>query len=772
MNKTKLLSLILGIIMLMSAGCATVPVDAPVNTEDVNTSSNASSYAKWLAERLGVTYEGNDVKCEDGTVTIAIGDALGVNTNTLRNEGYVIRTQDKDTVIVAKTEAGADAAVRRYAAEIEKDGNTAVNITSGLKIGKITLGGADIKDFKILLPKAAEGDKSFQATATVAMETSARELSKYIELATGHKLPTEYVVGLHKMTDEQIKENCGNAIVLLADPTAKGGSSIKGQIEYVDGKAEEIGPGEMGTESYKLTVADGLMRITGGNQRGCVYAVYDFLEQCIGWRFFGGDVEYLYDADELNIDDIDMSHTPTFAYRATTMPSANDSNNFPKLKQNCFNTTRYAHSPEYGYGLGSTYLHAHTFATQLEKADHIEKGKQPYGDQPCLTDEETKEYIIDWTLGLIDERLNPPFNTRIGFDTVQVGCSMNDNTNFCKCNDCMKVIRSTSFTDLYLGFVNDVAAAVDEAYPGMIVNTAIYFAARKLPKETVPRDNVSIYYCIQGCNQHTICDGLCEGYETTLGTNNVEERAQLEGWTKICDRIYAWHYSTTFFSNLGPCPNVYEIYEDVTYVASLGIFGYYAEGSSSETNNFENLKAYLFCKLMYNADVTREEFFAMIDEYITCVYGEESAPYIRQYLDMHQQSGDAIDGCFINNYHYPLDMMDISYYRENYGIMRELFDSAIRYAKDAETEHKITLLRLHMELIGLSATYERDYVNGDAETRAVYEASYKWLVDTYKAANLPQDRVYTTAPSTYDLSKNPMLTFVPTLPILSKEGRA
>lgn len=789
MKEKRLLSLLLASMMLISTACAgktdsgkettdtealtsiVTDITTPDDSADT-TSADLSKYSAWLGDRLSATVDGNTVSTDNGTVTLAIGEAMGVETTGLRDEGYIIKTVGTDTVIVAAKEAGLDAGVRKYAAVSEKTGSYAVNLTSGLKIGKVTLGGADISEYKILLPKAAEGDKSFQATPTMAMETAAKDLQKYIELATGHKLPIEYVVGLNKMTDAQVKENCGNGIVILADPTAKGGSSIKGQIEYVDGKAEEIGPGEMGTESYKLTVQGGLMRITGGNQRGCLYAVYDFLEQCIGWRFFGGDVEYLYEAEELNIDDIDMSHTPTFAYRATTMPSANDNNNFPKLKQNCFNTTRYAHSPEHGYGLGSTYLHAHTFATQLEKADHIEKGKLPYGDQPCLTDEETKEYIIDWTLGLINERLNPPFNTRIGFDTVQVGCSMNDNTNFCKCNNCMKVIRDTSFTDLYLGFVNDVAEAVDEAYPGMIVNTAIYFAARKLPEVTVPRDNVSIYYCIQGCNQHTICDGLCAGYETTLGTNNVEERSQLEGWTEICDRIYAWHYSTTFFSNLGPCPNVYEIYEDVTYVASLGIFGYYAEGSSTETNNFENLKAYLFCKLMYNADVTREEFMAMIDEYITCVYGEESAPYIRQYLDMHQQSGDAIEGCFINNYHYPLDMMDITYYRENYDTMKDLFDNAIRYAKDAETETKIVNLRLHMELIGLSATYERDYVNGTAESRAEYEASYKWLVDTYKAANLPGDRVGTAAPDNYDLSKNPMLTFVPTLPVLSKEGRA
>ena len=777
MNKTKLLSLILGIIMLMSVGCSTAPVTEPAESvENADSASgNVSSAITWLSDRLAtfasdVTANGNEITHKDGNILLAVGNgAMGIDTTGLRNEGYIIRSEGDSTVIVASTEAGLDAGVRKYAAEYEQTGSTDVDAVDGLKVGKVILGGVDLKNYKILLPKAAEGDKSFQATATMVMGTAAGELQKYVRLATGYTLPIEYVVGLHQMTDAQVKEKCGNGIVFQLDPTAKGGSSIKGAVEAINGAFAETGPGDMGTESYHLTVTDGIMRLVGGNQRGCLYGTYDFLENYLGWRFMGDDVEYLYQADEIVIDDVDVSHTPTFGYRATTFPMAGDSNNFPKMKQNCFNTTMYAHMEYWGYGLGSTFYHAHSFSYQVEEGM---KGSDPYGDQPCLTDPYTKEVIQNSMLSLIDERLNPPFNTRLGYDTVQIACSMNDNTNFCKCKDCMSVIRKTSFTDLYLGFVNDAAEVMEEYYPGIIVNTAIYFAARKPPVEVMPRENVSIYYCIQGCNQHTICDGLCAGYDTSLGTNNVEERAQLEAWTKICDRIYAWHYSVTFFSNLGPCPNVYEIYEDVTYVASLGVFGYYAEGSSSESNNFEALKAYLFCKLMYDADVTEEEFYDMIDEYITIVYGEESAPYIREYLDMHQASGDAIDGCFINNYHYPLDMMSYEYYRYNYEAMRDLFDSAIRYAKDSATERKIELLRLHMEFIGLSCTYEDNYVNGDAESRATYEARYKWLVDTYKAANLPTDRVNTAAPSDYDLSQNPALKFIPLLPILSKEGRA
>ena len=800
MKKHGLLSLLLAVLLLLSAGCAALPVPEIQETESADSSSTAvSAYASWLAGRLGAEADGNTVKYDNGSVTLAAGnDAMGVDTEGLKDEGYIIRTVGNETVIVAKTDNGLDRGVRKYAAVVDKTGNVVVNLTEDLKIGKVTLGGADLKNFKILLPKAPEGvNYNFAATTTEAMVSAANELCRYMEIATGIKMPIEYVEGLHSMTDAQILEQCGNGFVMLNDPTAGGGSSIKGMIEAVNGVPVNVGPGELGTESYHLTVNDGIVRLVGGNQRGCLYGVYDFLENYIGWRFFGGGDEYVYDAEEINVDDVDVTFTPTFGYRATTFPSADgaydgtpNSPYHPEMKNNCFNTAAHGHTERWGYGLGSTLYHAHTFSYQVEPGM---KGSDPYGDQPCLTDENTRKVIINSMLDLIEKRQGGPWYNKIGYDMVQIGCSMNDNTNFCKCGNCMGYInekdedgnRIRNFTDLYLGFVNEAAETVEKEYPGMMVNTAIYFIARQLPMETVPRDNVSIYYCIQGCNQHTICDGLCAGYDTTLGTNNVEEKAQLDAWSEICDKIYAWHYSVTFFSDLGPCPNIYEIYEDVTYVADLGIFGYYAEGSSSETNNFENLKAYLFCKLMYNADITREEFYALIDEYITCVYGEESAPYIRQYLDMHQESGDVIDGCFINNYHYPFDMMDYSYYRVNYGTMKELFDNAVKYAPDAATEKRIEILRLHMEFMGLSATYERDYVNGTEESRAEYEESYKWLVNTYKdfwytelAPRNRIDRVGTKAPENadgtpnYDLSKNPMFNFIPMFTILSKEGRA
>lgn len=738
MLRKKLLSLILGVIMLFSAGCAFDPEPSA----DTKSASDTDSYALWLAERLGTTVDGNTVNAGDVTVTVALGGELGIDTSGIRNDGYLIRTEGDSTVIAAATDAGLDAGVRKYAIEAGR-GNTDVNVTSGLKIGRITLGGADVKDYTILLPEAAEGDDTFAASATPAMVTAANELVKYMELAIGHTLPIRYVVGLHEMTDADIKAEHGCAIVLLSDPTAKTGSRLEGEV------------GEMGTEDHRLTVQDGVMRIVGGNQRGCLYGVYDFLENHVGWRFFGKDMEYLYDADELVIDDVSEYTSPSFDYRGSDFSSVMDQNTFVKLKYNSFNSFPYAQSPRYGYGFGSTLYHGHSFYGLVPQGM---KGAHPQ-EQPCLSDEEVLQGVIDSMCKLMEERMGAPWNARIGYDHLQIACSMNDNFNYCKCKDCMAEIRRTSFSDLYFAFVNEAAKVIGEKFPGVLVNTIAYQYARTVPVEVVLEPNVSVYYCAQGCNQHSLCDGLCANYPlTSIKGENVSEKKNLDAWAKVCDKVFLWHYTTSFVSALSPCPNVYELYEDITYCASLGIMGFYSDGDHD--HNFEALKAYLIHKLTYNADVTKEEFEGMIFEYMTFVYGEDSAPYIREYLDMHQQSGEAIDGCFTCNYHYPFDMMSIVYYRENYETMRELFGNALLYAKDSVSEKRIVKLRLHMELLGLTATYDRDYVAGDDESRAEFEARYKWLVDT---ANKYKDEIQMSNadmwPTGYELEKYPILHF-------------
>ena len=63
--------------------------------------------------------------------------------------------------------------------------------------------------------------------------------------------------------------------------------------------------------------------------------------------------------------------------------------------------------------------------------------------------------------------------------------------------------------------------------------------------------------------------------------------------------------------------------------------------------------------------------------------------------------------------------------------MASLFDSALAAATDKTRRH-VEEASVHAHFLGLSATYDRDWVNGDAASRAAYRARYEWLWNYYK----------------------------------------
>ena len=86
------------------------------------------------------------------------------------------------------------------------------------------------------------------------------------------------------------------------------------------------------------------------------------------------------------------------------------------------------------------------------------------------------------------------------------------------------------------------------------------------------------------------------------------------------------------------------------------------------------------------------------------------------------------DGSFFKSVQvvYEADFLD------NYAEMASLFDSALDKAQDGETRRHVEEASVHAHFLGLSATYERDYLNGDDAARAAYAERYAWLWNYYK----------------------------------------
>ena len=63
--------------------------------------------------------------------------------------------------------------------------------------------------------------------------------------------------------------------------------------------------------------------------------------------------------------------------------------------------------------------------------------------------------------------------------------------------------------------------------------------------------------------------------------------------------------------------------------------------------------------------------------------------------------------------------------------MAELFVTARDLAETDEQKFRIDSAAVSCNFLGLAATYDRDYANGDAESRAKYEERYEWLWHFY-----------------------------------------
>lgn len=609
--------------------------------------------------------------------------------------------------------------LRKYLASIEElEGN---NTDGKYKVDRITIGGRNITRYTVVVPPDADE----------CMEYAVDEFVGRINSACGYRP--------NVTTDED---------------------SVYGyKIKFVHDNEGEFG---LGWDGFRIKVTDdGDMMIYCGavsHQRGALYSVYHILEEFVGYRFLisdeygstgesNGDVVYLYKSDNAVIPaGYDETLVPKITYRALSQRGRSNTN-FAKLH---INDTSEAQKAKYGWRVGTLYIHAHSYAYQMAGIEHaydwdwIEEQGLP-STQPCLTSEETYEKIVEFNSWLIEDRITWGTqladgswvgNDRLGETYTQVSCSPNDNTDFCTCKVCKKVYEiEGSISGTVFRLANRVAEKLEETYPTLETYTIAYWDARKPPKYTRPRDSICVCYCIGGCNNHPYDHTeLCaqaggnprlqqvnwDGTQTN--SSNVDDVDYYLKWTELTNNIQIWYYSCLYTYYISPAPNIFNIYNDIKFLASTGTEGVYFEGSGAGRYCFEYLRGYLATKMMWNPFMSEEEYNDLINEFLWIFYGD-GWQYIRQYLDMSNYAGDLV-GCWTNNFDRPWNLYDEDYFEEHYKEMAILFDNAYAAAGTSAQRRRVSNCRMQCDFLGLSATYDRDWVNGDDATRAEYKSRY------------------------------------------------
>ena len=471
--------------------------------------------------------------------------------------------------------------------------------------------------------------------------TAATELQSHLEAVTGVRLPIQ---------SEQEAVSGTKRIVV--------GPCATFRQAFPDIDLDSLGHDGIVMKSRGDTVY-----LAGGRPRGTLYAVYTFLEDVAGCRWWTPTENSMPVRPILRIPRLDTVYVPNIKYREAFYRGAFDGKF--SVRNKC-NGHHHRISPEYG-GHYTILGWCHTFYRLLPPEKHFAEHPEWYSEldgkrvaqraQLCLTNTEMRAEFVKNALEWI--RQDP------GAGIISI--SQNDCHGACQCADCRALEeREGSPSGPLIHFVNAVAEEIEKEFPEFWVETLAYTYTRKAPKHVRPRENVVVRLCSIECS-----------FSQPLGTGpqNRTFKRDIEAWSAIAHHLYIWDYVTNFSSYILPHPNLRVLAPNIRLFEQHKAIGLFEQGDSQcSCSDFPELRAWLIGHLMW--DPSRDET-ALIDEFLDGYYGAASPPlrdYIQLIHDAVEDSGRSLR-CYMN---------DTSSWLDPGGLERAtaLFDDAERRVAD------------------------------------------------------------------------------------------
>lgn len=406
-----------------------------------------------------------------------------------------------------------------------------------------------------------------------------------------------------------------------------------------------VGPGAAAREIFPEVGWDGLddeeivirtkgdrLLLAGGRPRGTLYAVSRFLQDQCGVRWWAPWAATYPKVAALRVPDLTVQAKPAFEARDPFWYPAFDR----VWAVRNFSNSQNAHiPPEWG---GSVLYRGfvHTFYPLVppEKyfAAHPEwyslvKGKRTTDRaQLCLTNPQLKDFLVEQVRAWLKE--SP--EARI------VSISQNDWHGACECEACRALDDAEgTHAGTMLATVNYVAEKLEKEFPRVAFDTLAYQYTRKPPKTLRPRPNVIVRLCSIECNFREPLDH----------PSNASFADDIRGWSKICDRLYLWDYTTDFSHYVQPHPNWFVLGPNLRFFQQHHVRGMFEQGAyQSYGSEMSELRSWVIARLLWNP---HQDDRALIREFVTGYYGAAAAPFILQYFErLHAASAGYHLTCF------------------------------------------------------------------------------------------------------------------------------
>ena len=406
-----------------------------------------------------------------------------------------------------------------------------------------------------------------------------------------------------------------------------------------------IGPGPVARELFPETALDQLgpeafvmrtqkhrLLLAGGRPRGTRYAVDRFLQEQGGVRWWTPWATNLPRHATLRLPALDVHEQPAFEYREPFWFSGFDP--LWKVRNGANGEHRPIPAELGGSVVYKGFVHTLYLLVPPEKyfAAHPEwyslvKGHRTHDDaQLCLSNPELRDFVVQRVREWLRE--SP--------DASIISVSQNDCHGACECPQCRALDEAEgSPAGSMLAFVNYIADKIAPEFPNVAVDTLAYQYTRKPPKTLRPRPNVIVRLCSIECNFRAPLDD----------PSNAAFLADLQGWSKISQRLYVWDYVTDFREYLLPHPNWFVLGPNLRLIQQYHGRGVFEEGAyHSQGAEMAELRAWVLAQLLWNP---QQDDRALIKEFIEGYYGAPAAVPIQRYLNLMQDASQGYHlGCF------------------------------------------------------------------------------------------------------------------------------
>ncbi|NQT52121.1 DUF4838 domain-containing protein, partial [bacterium] len=444
------------------------------------------------------------------------------------------------------------------------------------------------------------------AKPTPAEQTAAKELAHYLSQVTGAQFRTVPA-----------------ALARVAGPVIQVGGTV---------------PAELGPEEWAIRTTPGRLTLTGGRPRGTLYAVYHFLEDVVGVRWWNPWEEHVPRKPTLGIGDLNLRGKPRIRYRDIYMLYGHDRGRF--AARNRLNRDGDAGiAPAFGGddGYGPPY-HVHTFYMYIPPkqyfAEHPEwfsmvGGKRDaHRKQLCLTNAELRKTMLGKLRAYIEQTRAKAAKEGTAPPRV-FELSQNDWGGFCECPTCQAIARREGGESGPLfDFLNHMADAIRPDYPDVLIGTLAYFQTQAPPKTLRPRDNIVIRLCDTGSNFT----------RPITHDENTAFREHVARWAKVAKNLRVWDYAVTYAPYYGlPLPTVHTYAPDYRFYAEHNVTGVFTEHEYPILADLRDLKVWMMIKLLEDpyGDVP-----ALVRTFTDGFYGP-AAPHVRRYLAALEQAAEA-----------------------------------------------------------------------------------------------------------------------------------